>query len=125
MFTKDFIDNIRKNEDSFSFFFDDYFAVKSYTKAETDDYILISVVAPGQDKSKMKLQVKGNNLLIFVHEQRPKKFEIPSSVDLTDISAEYIDGILKIKLGKKNIYLDLKKNHKLKLIPKHMAKTTA
>lgn len=87
----------------FSFFFDELYVGKSYTLTETDDYILFSVTAPGQDKSKMKIQLRGNNLFVTVPEQRPKKYEIPNTINQTDIKAEYVDGVLKIRLGKKDI----------------------
>ncbi len=95
---------MRNNIDStFKYFFDDLYVGKSHSLTETDDYILFSVTAPGQDKSKMKIQLKGNNLFVIVPEQRPKKYAIPNTVNQTDIKAEYVDGILKIRLGKKDI----------------------
>lgn len=82
---------------------DRYYTTESYKVKEQEESIDISIVAPGLDKSKMKLVVKNQKLQIYIPEQRERVYHIPDSINLDEISATYVDGILKITLGKKEI----------------------
>ena len=77
-------------------------------KQDKDNFI-ITVVAPGQSKDIFDVSTKDGIVTIkgdvkekneFV-ESFTKSYRLPSSANLSDISAEYKDGILKVLISKK------------------------
>jgi HSP20 family protein len=86
---------------------------------ETDLDYLVSVEVPGIDKKDLKVQIEDDKLTIKGEKKQSKEvkesnyvcsersygsfqrtFNLPTSVKSSDISAEYKDGIIKIKLPK-------------------------
>ncbi len=85
---------------------------------EDDNHFIVTVEIPGLDKGDFKLTVEGQTLFIegqlkgidrenmtILREERPKgKFtrslEVTSKIDENNVSAEYKDGVLVIKLAK-------------------------
>lgn len=97
---------MRKTHDIFGnwqFFFDDYYAAKSYEISETDESITISFVAPGNKTEDISVELSGKVLNVKTPEQRERSFELPDGVDEENIEATYEAGILKVTLTKKPI----------------------
>jgi len=86
---------------------------------ETDNEYLVSLEIPGIDKKDLKLNLENNRLTIAGEKTQSKEvkdsnyvscernygsfqriFELPNTIRSNDISAEYKDGILKVKLPK-------------------------
>jgi HSP20 family protein len=88
---------------------------------ETDQHYELDVIAPGCRKEDFKLQVENNELQIsFVHDESKKQedekagwvrneymqrsfsrhFTLDETIDTANISAQYVDGILRITLPK-------------------------
>ena len=88
---------------NFHFFFDDYYAAKSYEISETEETLTISIIAPGNKKEDISVELVDNKLKVRAPEQREKSFELPNNVDSSSISAKYETGILKITLNKNKI----------------------
>lgn len=88
---------------------------------ETDEYYEVDVIAPGVNKSDFSVKVQDNELQIsFTHNEEKKQadeqagwvrneyvlqsfrrhFTLDDKVDTDNITASYVDGILRIKLPK-------------------------
>jgi len=106
--------NFGQTFDDFNKIFDNYF-----TNSRCSDGVItecktnykIEVVAPGIDKSKLKLKLKDRLLtLSYKSEEKTKskfskqsfirKVSLPENANLNEIKAEYIDGIVTIKVTK-------------------------
>ena len=85
---------------------DDY-SVRTNVSTSDEEY-RIDVVAPGLDKSDMKVKVEGNQLYVSYDNENTDKTErvyyrsftrfwkLPSDVDSTSIRADYKQGILSV-----------------------------
>lgn len=87
----------------FNFLLDDMFEVKTHTVKTEEDFVTLSIIAPGHKKENFSIELKGDKLYISMPEDTKKVFRIPSSVFTEDISAVYEAGILKIKFSKKEV----------------------
>ena len=86
---------------------------------ETDDHFLVSFDLPGVSKDDVKIEMRGNQLLVSgerkaeherkvgrrVSEERyygafQRVFTLPSHVDVNKIEAQYQNGVLRISLSK-------------------------
>ena len=108
------------------FFNDSYVSDRITTRvpavniAETDNAFHIELAAPGLKKEDFKINLEKNVLSISVEKKAEdteenkrfnrkeysyssfvRSFTLPDSADQTSIDAEYIDGILKINVAKK------------------------
>lgn len=98
---------------------------------ETETTYLLELAAPGLKKENFKLSVEENTLTIsseakqesqdstekftrkeFTYSSFERKFELPESVNIEDITAAYEDGVLKLVLPKR---LEELKNTKKKI----------
>jgi HSP20 family protein len=87
---------------------------------ETDDEIVVLVDVPGVSRDAMRVEVDGNHLLVRGERHIPegldrgdarrveraygafsRGFELPAAVDETRISAEHRDGVLAVRLPKR------------------------
>lgn len=90
------------------------------TENETQHNIILA--APGLDKSDFVIKVEKDQLLVstnkelvankkdsaflrreFSYSSFKRSFHLPETIDRENISATYIDGILKITIAKKNV----------------------
>jgi len=86
---------------------------------ESDNEYLVTVEIPGIDKKDLKLHIEDNRLFISGEKKQSKEvkdsnyvcsersygrfqrtYDLPNSIKSSDISADYKDGILKVKLPK-------------------------
>lgn len=74
--------------------------IRTYNKVETDDVIILDIVAPGLKSEDFKLEYKNFYLNITIPEQRGLKYKLPLGSDVGNITADYVAGILKIKIPK-------------------------
>lgn len=88
---------------NFQFFFDDYYAAKSYEISETEDTVIISIIAPGNKKEDISVELIDSTIKVRTPEQREKTFKIPNNVNTSTIEAVYETGILKITLNKNEV----------------------
>ncbi len=92
---------------------------------------VISLAAPGMDKSDFKISLDGNKLSIsskkeqssdekvylqheFQYGTFTKKFELPENADKTKISAAYTNGVLDIEIAKTKESVAVNKQIKIK-----------
>lgn len=89
---------------------------------ETDDEFLVEVAAPGKSKEDFEIELNNNLLTIsseteeehksedkeeqftrreFSYSAFKRSFSLPDSIDSAKISANYVDGVLKIELPKR------------------------
>lgn len=89
---------------------------------ETDDEFLVEVAAPGKSKEDFEIELNNNVLTIsseteeehksedkeeqftrreFSYSAFKRSFSLPDSIDSAKISANYVDGVLKIELPKR------------------------
>ena len=113
--------------DIFESFFNDAFLSDRMTTrvpaaniSETPDHFHIELAAPGLKKDDFKLNLEQNVLTISVEQSQEinnenknynkreysyssfvRSFTLPESADDSSIEAEYIDGILKINIAKR------------------------
>lgn len=113
--------------DIFESFFNDAFLSDRMTTrvpaaniSETPDYFHIELAAPGLKKEDFKLDLEQNVLTISVEQRQEnndeqknynkreysyssfvRSFTLPESADDSGIEAEYLDGILKINIAKR------------------------
>ena len=111
----------------FDTFFNDSFItdrlvtrVPAVNISETESAFKIELAAPGLQKSDFKINVDKNLISISVEKQEEKveeektyskrefsyssftrSFTLPDTVDYNTISAEYVDGVLMVSVGKK------------------------
>jgi HSP20 family protein len=86
---------------------------------ETDGEYLVTAEVPGIEKKDLKIHVEDNRLILKGEKKQSKEvkdsnyicsersyggfqrsFELPSSIKTGDISADYKDGIIKVRLPK-------------------------
>ncbi len=70
---------------------------------EHDDEVLIVAELPGVDKDKIKIKVKDNKVIIRADNGKKyyKEIELPAEVDPQSAKASYRNGVLEVKLKKK------------------------
>jgi HSP20 family protein len=76
--------------------------------SETDDHYLVSFDMPGVKKDDLVIEVKNNQLIISGERRRHEKahgkfertFNLPTTVNVEKIEAQYEDGVLNIALPK-------------------------
>ena len=89
---------------------------------ETDEDFILEVAAPGLNKDSFTIKVE--NLTLFIRSEKEEKkeenekmytrmeynfmgfersFALPENVEADDIRAKYVEGILKVKLPKKEV----------------------
>ena len=117
------------------FFNEDFFNVKSkFTPSvnikELDSEFQVEIAAPGYKKDSFNIEIKENNLVISSKNETKKEdksdryhrrefysssferaFYLPKEVDVDEIKASYIDGVLSVSVPKKK-----KEEKKSKLI---------
>lgn len=88
--------------------------------AETQDAFALELAAPGLEKSDFKINVDKNMLTIsadkyeqtasegklyskkeFSFNSFSRSFTLPDTVDYNSIDASYVDGVLEVKIGKR------------------------
>jgi len=111
-------DNIFKDFDKL---FDTKSIISDSSITDEAKEIKIEVVAPGIDKSKLKLKLNDNVLTLsykseettkskFSKSSFTKKVNLPDNVDTDSIKAEYVDGIVTIKIPKTEALKSVSKN---------------
>jgi HSP20 family protein len=109
-------------------------AITNYKKpssdiTETDKEVILEVDLPGVDKKDIKINISKDNVEIKAEKKDKKskedkkglyrlersyigyhrKYSLPSEIDFDNSDAEYIDGVLKITMPKKEIKSEDKK----------------
>lgn len=87
--------------DNFNFFFDDLNTAKSYEVKNEEDHVFLNIIYPGSSKERFSVHIVERNVLVSLPNGDNKEFKLPNSVSTTDVTAEYIAGILKIRFNKK------------------------
>lgn len=115
------IDNFFGNEFLPSIFGNDWAnTIPATNVVETKDNYRLEVAAPGMNKDDFKLNVEKDLLTIsaekqneskeetekftrreFNHSKFTRTFTLPETIDAEKISAQYVDGLLKVTLPKK------------------------
>lgn len=106
--------------------------VPSVNISDADKAFEVSVAIPGLDKKDVKIEIQDNYLVISSEKQYEKKdknknhlrqeygyaafqriFELPESADADKVQAEMKNGVLSIKIAKKDGYVETKKQIKI------------
>ena len=95
--------NMNDAFEGFSFFFDDFFKAKTHEVKNTEDKVILSIIAPGHKKESFSVKLEGDKIYISMPEDVKRTFKIPPTVSTDDISAEYVAGILNITFKKQDI----------------------
>lgn len=86
---------------SSNFFYNDYNVGTYYKVKHNEDNIILSFVAPGFKREDFSIESRFDKLYVSIPEQRQKTIRLPDNIDASDISAEYVAGILEVRLGLK------------------------
>ena len=100
--------NLLNEFDSFNFGFDN----SSYNFSENDNEYVFEYLAPGFEKDELKISFENSFLTIssdvkkenekWFKKQFKQTFKFNRTVDEENISADLVNGVLKISLPKKN-----------------------
>ncbi len=107
--------------------------VPSVNISDANKAFEVNVAVPGLDKKDVKIEIKGNHLVVssekqYENEEKNKNwlrrefgyasfqriFELPESADHEKVLAEMRNGILSIKIEKKAGYIEKKKQIEVK-----------
>lgn len=109
----------------------EYYSKPMVNIVENEKAYVISLAAPGMNKSDFKINLDGNNLSISSAQEQnlgesaylrqefhygafTKKYELPEDADKTKIKAAYTNGVLEIEILKTKESKTVNKNIKIK-----------
>ena len=75
----------------------------SYDVEERDDHYVLHLEMPGVARDKLSIEMKENTLTVAAERGERKfnaSFTLPAHVDAAKVEADYVDGILSIRLPK-------------------------
>ena len=97
-------------------------SIPSANIIENSDSFQIVLAAPGLEKTDFQIKIENKQLVVsadktdltmpegasvkrkeFNYSSFKRNFSLPENVDINNIKAEYIDGILTVTLGKKEV----------------------